>query len=98
MTTKYESLPDIPISFVLNEIAQTKNLINEIDEILEDNGYSASLINLLRSAKRYKTCLEALLDNFANDLRLREFESKPYLVERAMIESWKKKRKEESQN
>lgn len=94
MKTKYESLPDIPISFILNELSQTQNLVNEIDEILEDNGYSASLINLSRSAKRYKNCLTALLDNFAIHEHLEELERNPYLVERAIIESWKRQRLE----
>ena len=96
LTTKYESLPDIPISFILNELSQTQNLVDEIDEILEDNGYSASLINLSRSAKRYKNCLTALLDNFAVHEHLEELERNPYLVERAIIESWKRQRLESS--
>lgn len=94
MKTKYESLPDIPISFILNEIDQTVILIKEVDELLEDNGYSASLIKLRKSAEKYKNSMFALLDNFANQTHLEKLERNPYLVERAIIESWKKHRQE----
>ena len=94
MKTKYESLPDIPISFILNEIDQTMILIKEVDELLEDNGYSASLIKLRKNAEKYKNCMFALLDNFANKTHLEKLERNPYLVERAIIESWKKHRQE----